>query len=160
MAEQLIYSERVSSKWTEALFVALMLFFFGLFAWRLDSGRVGLLAVVFLGLGLVFAFYTLNYRTLVISLTPSAFRLTFGIFAWRVPLDNIAGCSRDEIPGLVRYGGAGIHFMVFRKRYRVSFNFLEHPRLVIALKRKVGLVRDVSFTTRQPEELIRLLSNI
>mgnify|MGYP000900013350 CR=1 FL=1 len=33
----------------------------------------------------------------------------------------------------LRYGGAGIHFMSIRGRYRASFNFLEYPRVVIAL---------------------------
>jgi hypothetical protein len=41
-------------------------------------------------------------------------------------------------------------------RYRVSFNFLEYPRVLISLKRS-GIVRDVSFTTRQPERLVTLL---
>jgi hypothetical protein len=54
-------------------------------------------------------------------------------------------------------GGAGIHFMVVGKRYRASFNFLEHPRVVIALKRKAGLVRDVSFSTRRPVDVLRLI---
>jgi hypothetical protein len=57
----------------------------------------------------------------------------------------------------MKYGGAGIHFMLIHKRYRVSFNFLEHPRVVIALKRKAGWVRDVSFSTCQPNELIQLI---
>jgi hypothetical protein len=54
-------------------------------------------------------------------------------------------------------GGAGIHFISVRGRYRVSFNFLEHPRVVIALKKKRGLVRDVSFSTRHPDEVLQLI---
>jgi len=55
-------------------------------------------------------------------------------------LDNVEGCCLDDIPMLMRMGGAGIHFMLIRKRYRASFNFLEHPRVVIAFKKKEGLV--------------------
>jgi len=40
-------------------------------------------------------------------------------------------------------------------RYRASFNFLDHPRVVVALKHPAGLVRDISFSTRRPEEIIR-----
>jgi len=54
-------------------------------------------------------------------------------------------------------GGAGIHFMMIRKRYRASFNFLEYPRVVIALKRKVGPVQDISFSTRRPDDVLRLI---
>ncbi|HSF83471.1 MAG TPA: hypothetical protein VLA49_19690 [Anaerolineales bacterium] len=157
MKEDIIYTERLSSRWTTALFVALTLVFLGLSVWRLSAGSAGLLAAVFLILFLVFLFYSLNYRTLVISLTRRTLTLKFGLFTWPVPLENVAGCSRDELPLVAKYGGAGIHFMMIRKRYRVSFNFLEHPRVVVALNQKAGLVRDVSFSTRQPEELIRLI---
>jgi hypothetical protein len=57
----------------------------------------------------------------------------------------------------MRLGGAGIHFMFIRGRYRASFNFLEHPRAVIAFRQPVGPVRDLSFSTRHPEELCQLI---
>lgn len=57
----------------------------------------------------------------------------------------------------MRMGGAGIHFMFVHKRYRASFNFLEHPRVVIAFKRKAGPVQDISFSTRQPTDVVRLI---
>ena len=74
-----------------------------------------------------------------------------------MPLANIEECRLDALPALMRYGGAGIHFMVIRGRYRASFNFLEYPRVVIAFKRKVGPVRDISFSTRQPEDVLRVI---
>jgi len=154
---KLIYSEKISSNRTEALFVALTLLFFTLLIKRLLSGSRGILSALFSILSALFFFYSLNYRTLVIRLTANALKLTFGIFTWTVPLENIAGCHLDEIPTLMRMGGAGIHFMSIRQRYRASFNFLEHPRVVIALKRKVGPVRDISFSTRQPNEVIKLI---
>jgi hypothetical protein len=74
-----------------------------------------------------------------------------------VPLDNIEACCLDDVPIFMRMGGAGIHFMIIRKRYRASFNFLEYPRVVIAFKRKVGPVRDISFSTQQPNDILRLI---
>ncbi len=47
--------------------------------------------------------------------------------------------------------------MTIRRRYRASFNFLEYPRVVIAFKRKVGPVQDISFSTRRPDELLPLI---
>ena len=41
-------------------------------------------------------------------------------------------------------------------RYRASFNFLEYPRVVTALRGK-RRVRDISFSTRQPDEVLRLI---
>lgn len=155
-----IYEERVSSRWTEALFVGLALIFLILLVWRIRAGGPGVLSAVFVVLFIIFLFYSLNYRTLVIRLNHEALKLQFGVFTWTIPLDDIAECRHDDdLPLLVKYGGAGIHFILVRKRYRASFNFLEHPRVVIALKRKAGPVRDVSFSTRQPDEIVQLLQN-
>jgi hypothetical protein len=133
--------------------------FFLLFFWRLNFGGLDILAIVFFFFFCFFLFYAVNYRTLIILLTSESLKLTFGIFSWAVPLDNIDEYCLDEIPVLMRMGGAGIHFMMIRKRYRASFNFLEYPRVVIGFKRKVGLVRDISFSTRHPDDLLRYIQD-
>ena len=157
MTDDLIYHERVSSNRTEALFITLTLLFLLLFIWRVNVDRPDVLAVVFFCFFILFLFYSINYRTLNIRLSAKSLMLTFGVFTWSVPWDNVAECHLDEIPSLMKYGGAGIHFMLIRKRYRASFNFLEHPRVVIAFKRKVGPVRDISFSTCQPDVVLRLI---
>ncbi len=151
------YYEEVSSTRTNALFLALTFLFFWLFIWRVKKGKKGHLAMALFCLGLFFLFYAVNYRTLIITLTSESLHLRFGIFSWQVPLDNVEACQLDEVPWLKRFGGAGIHFMSIRKRYRASFNFLEHPRVVIALKEKVGPVQDISFSTCRPEEVLRMI---
>jgi hypothetical protein len=157
MADNLIYKERVSSNKTEALFLLLTVLFLMLLIWRVNTGSPDVLSAVFFFLFGLFFFYSFNYRTLIIRLTSESLKLRFGIFTWTVPLDKVEECRLDDIPVLMRIGGAGIHFMVIRKRYRASFNFLEHPRVVIALQRKVGIVRDISFSTRRPDDVIQLL---
>ncbi len=111
MYDELSYQEKITSNKTEALFIALMLLFFLLFVWRLSASQLDILSIVLLTLALVFLFYSLNYRTLIIRLTTESLKLTFGVFTWSVPLDNIANCRLDEIPLLLRLGGAGLHFM-------------------------------------------------
>ena len=156
--DNLMYEERVTSKRTEVLFIALTVLFFLLLIWRLNTtDSLDFLAVVFFCLFGVFLFYSVNYRTLIIRLTSTSLKLTFGIFTWTVPIDNIEESRLDDIPVLMRMGGAGIHFMTIRKRYRASFNFLEYPRVVIAFKRKAGLVRDISFSTRHPDDVLRCI---
>ena len=150
MTNNLIYEEKVTSNKTETLFLTLTILFLILLIWRVNSGDFGILAIVFIFLFILFLFYSVNYRQLIIQLTSESLKLKFGIFNWTVFLDNIEECNLDDIPGLMRMGGAGIHFMSIRKRYRASFNFLQYPRVVVALKRKAGLVRDISFSTRQP----------
>lgn len=158
MNTHLIYSEKLSSKKTEILFIALTLLFLFLFIWRVIAGSVDFLASIFLFFFVIFLFYSLNFRTLVIHLTSESLKLSFGIFSWTISLNNVDKIQPDDdLPMLMKYGGAGIHFMFIRNRYRASFNFLEYPRVVIGLKRKAGLVRDISFSTCQPNEIIRLM---
>ncbi len=154
------YVEKLSSRRTGLLFITLTILFFLLFLWRVTVSGLNALAVVFLIFSCFFLFYVLNYRTLVIRITANNLTLTFGIFTWAVSLNNIESCSLDQIPVFIKYGGAGIHFMMIRKHYRASFNFLEYPRVVVAFKKKVGPVREISFSTRQPEEVLRILRNM
>jgi hypothetical protein len=155
MTAKLIYSEELSSTRTQILFVALTVLFGALALWRIRAARASRLAGLFLFFAAFFLFYVLNYRTLVIRLTPATLKLHFGLLTWTVPLDNVASCGHDKLPALQRLGGAGVHFMMVGQRYRVSVNFLQYPRVVIGLKRKTGLVQDVSFSTRSPDHVIQ-----
>jgi hypothetical protein len=157
MTDQAIYAETVSSKATETLFISLMALFVGLLFWRVSTTKFDLLAGVFAFLCVFFLFYVLNYRKLLIRLTSESLNLKFGMFSWSVPLENIAACELDELPAVFKYGGAGIHFMFVHRKYRVSLNFLEHPRVVVTLKQKQGLVQEVSFSTRHPTDLLSFL---
>ena len=151
MSDMRTYNEKLSSSKTEALFVALTVIFLLLFIWRFMVSGIGALAIVFLCIFFFFLFYSLNYRTLVIRLTPEHSILKFGIFTWNVPLDNIKDYYLDDT---LMWGGAGIHFMMLRGKYCAFFNFLEYPRVVITLKKKKGPVREVAFSTLHPEEII------
>lgn len=156
MTDKRVYLERISSKRTEALFVALTVLFLLLFAWRAKGEGLATWSVVFFCLFVFFLFYSLNYRTLLIRLNAEDLQLRFGLFVWTIPMRNVEVCFVDRT-SLWRIGGAGIHFTPLGGRYRAMFNFLEYPRLVIALKVKKGLVRDIAFTTRRPDEVLRLI---
>ncbi|MEE4194088.1 MAG: hypothetical protein V2J07_02710 [Anaerolineae bacterium] len=160
MEPETLYTEKVSSKWTQALFVMLTLLFLLLAVWRTFArGRFTGWAIAFACFSAMFLFYAINFRTLIIRIAKTGVHLTFGIFHWKVPFDNIEFCALDNaIPWGLKYGGAGVHFMSVRKRYRVSFNVLEYERVVIGLRQKAGLVRDVSFSTRHPTEILRVVN--
>ncbi len=153
----LAYEERVSSTRTEVLFAVLGLSFLLLFAWRVTAVGFKPSTVIFLCLFGFFLFYSLNYRRLIVRITPESVELTFGIFNCSVPLHTIDACLPDETP-MWRIGGAGIHFLIIRKRYRAMFNFLEHERVVLSLSRRRGLVREIAFSTKHPDEVARLIS--
>ena len=159
MAGDQVYLERVSSNVTEALFAALMSILLVLGIWHMNWNGWDILSVVLFCLSGLFLFYMLNYRILIIRITAESVVLTFGIFTWSIPMENIDACRLDEIPELMRFGGAGIHFMSVRRRYRASFNFLEYPRVVISLRKNIGPVRDISFSTRRPDEILQLIQD-
>jgi uncharacterized membrane protein YdbT with pleckstrin-like domain len=94
----LIHDEKISSMRTEALFLSLTALFLLLMVWRVASSGWGFLSILFLIFFGIFLFYSLNYRTLVIRITPDSLRLTFGIFTWTVPMEDIDSCRLDDPP--------------------------------------------------------------
>lgn len=156
MPEPILYHERLSSPRTEALFILLTLApLAGAVARAQAAGLDGWSNALLLAAA-TFLFYSLNYRTLVIRIGAETLRLHFGLFEWIIPLENIETCVPDTLT-LWRIGGAGIHFTPVAGRYRAMFNFLEYPRLVLALRLKKGPVRDIAFSTRRPAEVLATL---
>jgi hypothetical protein len=158
-SQTVLHAERLSSKKTEALFWGLALATLLLALWRQNAAGGGTLATLLFAGFVFFLFYALNYRTLTIRLTADELKLRFGLFRWTIPLENVERCFLDET-SLRRIGGAGIHFSSFEGRYRAMFNFLEYARVVVALKKKRGLVREVAFSTREPEEVVALIREL
>jgi hypothetical protein len=156
MQEPILYQEHLSSPRTEALFILLTLAPLAAAAGRVRAAGLDGWSIALLLAAAFFLFYSLNYRTLVVRLGPQSLRLRFGLFEWRIPIENIVGCTPDTLT-LWRIGGAGIHFTPVAGRYRAMFNFLEHPRLVLALRKKMGPVRDIAFSTRRPAEVLARL---
>jgi hypothetical protein len=153
MENDAVYEEKLTSPRTQALFLALALVFLLLSTWRFTNRGIDLLVIFAFALFCFFSFYFLNYRALVILLDPESLLLQFGVFRWKVSRENIEDCYLDET-SLWRIGGAGIHFSPIEGRYRAMFNFLEYPRLVIRLKERRGLVKDIAFSTRHPGEIM------
>jgi hypothetical protein len=153
-----IYEENLSSIRTGALFIVLTLLFLGLFGWRwLNvswSGWITTLLCIFM----FFLFCSLNYKTLKIRITSETLRLTFGIITWKIAITNIDTCYTDET-SLFRIGGAGLHFTWIKGKYRAFWNFLEYPRVVLSLKKKHGVVREIAFSTRHPEQIMQVIQS-
>lgn len=156
IVEKNLYTEKLLSNKTHALFLILTFVFLALAIWRwLVSGLSGW-AVVLTILFAFFLFYVFNYRTLKIRITSETLQLTFGIITWKIPISNINNCYLDE-DSLLRLGGAGIHFMFIKGKYRSFWNFLEYPRVVVSLKKKKGTVQEIAFTTQHPEQVMEII---
>lgn len=158
MADQ-IYQEKVQSLKTSLLFTFLALIFSSLFTWRVTVIGFRTFPIVCLVLALFFFLYVLNYQTLKITITEEVVLLRFGLIRWRTRLKNIQTCKMDDSPNVIKYGGAGVHFAFVKGNYRAFFNFLEHPRILITFHHKQGLVQGLVFTTRQPEQVMGIISS-
>lgn len=157
MNNELLYDEILTSKKTLMLFLILTGAFFVLFLWQYLTRGYHFLSALLLFFFFFFLFYAINYRKLEIRITQAMLTLKFGLFTWRVPVENIAAYKLDKIPALAYLGGAGIHFMFVKGRYRASFNFLEYPRVVLTFKNKIAPIQDISFSTQEPESVIQKL---
>lgn len=155
--EEAFYSEKIRSFWTSALFALFSLAFLILFAWRYSAVGWKFTPGLFLFLGIFFLFYLINYRTLTIRITRQALRLQFGLVGWTTKLENIRSCQDDDPPLWIKYGGAGVHFAMVEGEYRAFFNFLEYPRVKVTFQDKQGWVEALSFSTRQPDQILELL---
>jgi hypothetical protein len=131
--------------------------FLVLFAWRLDSVGFRSGPAIFLSMAVFFAFYIVNYRTLVIRIDDEMILLRFGIIRWRTRLDNVAACKLDDSSLFIKYGGAGVHFAFTKGKYRAFYNFLDGYRVLISFHQKQGLVQELVFSTRKPEQVIEYL---
>lgn len=58
------------------------------------------------GLSLRGLFLCSKLQNALIRLSSESLKLSFGVFTWTVPLDNIDECCLDEIPVVMRLGGA------------------------------------------------------
>ena len=160
MENDLIYHEIITSKRTTLLFLVLTSAFFVLFIWRILLTGFNFLTILLLSLFIFFLFYSINYQKLEIHMTDDQLSLKFGLFKWIVPYENIAKYKLDEIPTFSYYGGAGIHFTFVRGRYRASFNFLEYSRVVIVFRNKIGPIQELSFSSKNPEVILKELDQI
>jgi hypothetical protein len=152
-----LYQETLSSRRTIGLFIALAAIFLAFLTWRWSAGGLDGWGIAFLCLAGVFTFYTLNYRALTIQITGQHLRLKFGLFTRTIPHEDIATIQPDHPPPLKRYGGAGIHWYLTGDRYRASWNLLEYERVVVQFKHPVGPVQELSFSTKNPEEVSRVV---
>ena len=153
-----LYTEQIKSSGTSLLFLFLSILFFTLFGWRISAVGLRFFPGLFAFLGLFFLFYVFNFRTLEIRINSTQLKLKFGLISWKISLENIRQARLDDSPAIIKYGGAGVHFAFVKGIYRAFFNFLEYPRVRVSFKVKQGLVQELVFTTRQPDQVLAFIN--
>ena len=108
----------------------------------------------FLLLALLFLVITITFSRLNITITSRAVTVGYGWFRRTIPWDTIERCYLDEASS-IRYGGWGIRIGRVKGTWRLVYNVIGGPRVVLAVKR--GIFREFVFSTSNPEEVMAVI---
>ncbi|RZN40355.1 MAG: hypothetical protein EFT35_02970 [Methanophagales archaeon ANME-1-THS] len=111
----------------------------------------------FLFMSLLFLFMAINFRALSIKMTARSVIVGYGIFKRTIFWDNIERCYVDEVSS-IRYGGWGIRIGRVKGKWRLVYNVIGGPRVVLSLKR--GRFGEFVFSTRNPDEVMRVVRHM
>lgn len=152
-----IYEERIFSKGTTGIlsaFTAVLLF---VLVYQILIEPIGtrpapnwfhlLMFLLLLGV-------TINFSRLSIKMTPRSVSIGYGIFKHEILWENVEDCYLDEAL-TIRYGGWGIRIGRVKGKWRLVYNVMVGPRVVLSLKK--GRFGEFVFSTKKPEEVINVV---
>ena len=137
------------------VFIACTLLFLGLFAYQVLIGSVGDNPApdwVYLLMFLWFAGLTAlirNFNKLAIKITTQSINVGFGVFKRVIPWDNIKGCYLHQASAISSYGGWGIRIGKVKGKWRLVYNVIGCPAVVLELEK--GRFREFVFSTKNPD---------
>ena len=141
------------------VFIACTLLFLGLFVYQVLVGPVGTKPApdwVYLLMFLWFAGFTAlirNFSKLAIKITAQSINVGFGVFKRVIPWDNIMDSYLDKASAIGSYGGWGIRIAKVKGRWRLVYNVIGCPAVVLELER--GRFREFVFSTKNPDGVIQ-----
>ena len=103
---------------------------------------------------LAVAFLVANFRVLVVRITSQSVTVSYGMIKRVIPWGDIETAFRDESPGL-RYGGWGSRITRIEGRWRLAYNVIGTPGVVLRLRK--GRVREFMFSTKNPEQVLDII---
>ena len=108
----------------------------------------------FLAMFLLFLGLTVNFSNLSIRITPRYLSVGYGIFKHNISWENVGDCYLDEA-STVRYGGWGIRIGRVKKKWRLVYNVIGGPRVVLSLNK--GKFNEFVFSTNNPQKVIEIV---
>ena len=95
-----------------------------------------------------------NFRALTIGINENTITASYGRISYSIALDNIEAATIDTNPGIL-YGGWGIRMARIKGESALIYNVISKPRVVLKLRN--GRFKQFAFSTKKPEEVIRLI---
>lgn len=153
-----IYEETIFSRINAAIFAVitgslLFILIFQLFVGPLGSKPASNVSLVFMIV--LFSVCGIMFSRLAITINSRGVVVGYGIIKQLIPWDNIEDCYLDRTSA-VYYGGWGIRLRRAGGKWRIIYNVLEAPRVVLSLKE--GWQREIAFSTRQPQKIISIVT--
>lgn len=154
---KMLYEEDIYSRWNIVILGAVSLSLLGDLVYQLLVSPVGTRPApdwFFLVIFLFFLALGVNFARLRIRVTPESITVGYGIIKHRVSWQYIADCYLDKASAII-YGGWGIRVGRVGGKWRLVYNILGGPRVVLSLK--TGIFREFVFSTRNPEGVIQAI---
>jgi hypothetical protein len=107
----------------------------------------------FLFMFLLFLGVMINFSRLTIRMTPRSISVGYGIIKHSILWENVEDCYLDEV-STIRYGGWGIRIAKVKGKWRLVYNVIGGPRIVLSLNK--GKFKEFVFSTKNPEEVIKI----
>ena len=108
----------------------------------------------FLVMFLLFLGLTVNFSNLNIKMSPRYVSVGYGIFKHNIPWENIEDCYLDEA-STIRYGGWGIRIGRVKGKWRLVYNVIGRPRVVLLLNK--GKFKEFVFSTNHSQKVIEIV---
>ena len=113
------------------------------------------LFLLFLSMGIIFTFLTVNFRKLDIKITKENLIVSFGLAKRIIPLNNIEIAKTDkEAKPIVL--GFGIRGTRYEGKWVLVYNVIFARRAIVYLKE--GKVQIFVFSTKKPEKVVELIN--
>ncbi len=154
-----IYEETIFAKWMTVIFTVITIIPFSVFAYQLLTGPIGADPapdILLLGLSLLFFGLTLNFRKLKINISSEGISTGYGIFKSTISWDEVEEVNLDKT-STARYGGWGIRISRVEGNWRLVYNVIGGPRVVVSSKN--GFFKDLAFSTKNPEEVMEIIKD-
>jgi hypothetical protein len=152
-----LYQERILSRWTVVIASAVTGAMLFMLIYQIIVGPVGDRPApdwFFLIMFLLFLGITINFSLLRITITTDSLNVAYGIFKRTIPWREIENCYFDNA-SIINYGGWGIRIGRVRGKWRLVYNVIESPRVVLTLK--TLRFKEFVFSTNQPDKVMAIV---
>ncbi len=153
-----IYEERLFSKLNAVLFAVIVGVLLYVLIYQLLIEPLGTDPApneFFVFMILLFAVIGINFSTLKIAVDYKNVTVGYGMIKNTIPREDIEKCFLDQTNAIL-YGGWGIRIGRIKGKWRLIYNTVGDPRVVLVLKNR--WYKEFVFSTRNPQEIIKLLN--